>query len=120
MVESLYRKSAPARKACAPAWWERLSATSYRRFWRRVGDPDSVPKLATPEILTAGPIGSDGGACKSLNTIWPRVSLTVRELNVATLPIAIVWSRLSNPADALAALSAPAPREFGLFTSYRL
>ena len=53
MVESLYRKSIPVRKACAPDWCEKLSATSYSRFSRPVGEPESVPNAATPEMLTA-------------------------------------------------------------------
>ena len=34
-------------------------------FTRRVGLPDSVPNDATPAMLTAGPIGSVGGAFRS-------------------------------------------------------
>ena len=114
MVSSLYRKSTPARSACAPAWCERLSAISYSLFSRPVGEPESVPKDATPEMLTAGPIGSVGSACRLLWVNWPRVSLTVRGESVAMLLAATVWSVLSSPAEALAALSAPAPRELSL------
>src|SRR3954454_11924749 len=93
MVRSLYRKSAPNRSACAPAWCERLLATSYSRLSRAVGAPDCVPNDATPAMLTAGPTGSDGGAFRSLLVSWARVSLTVRGDNVAILLAARVWSR---------------------------
>ena len=43
-----------------------------------MGEPESVPKEATPEILTAGPIGSEGGAFRLLLVNCPRVSLTRR------------------------------------------
>ena len=56
------------------------------RFWRRVGLPDSVPKVATPAMLTAGPIGSVGSAFKSPETNCARVSLTVRGAMVHVLP----------------------------------
>ena len=44
---------------------QRLAAE--RLFFGRVGDVDDVPKVATPEIVTAGPTGSDGSAFRSLN-----------------------------------------------------
>ncbi len=75
-----------------------------------------MPKEATPEIVTAGPTGSVGGAARLLRVNCPRVSLTVPAESVATLLIATVWSVLSSPADALAAFSPPPPREFLLFT----
>jgi hypothetical protein len=84
---------------------------------RPVGDPDSVPKLATPAMETAGPTGSVGGASRLLDVNCPRVSLTVRSERVAMLPKATVWSVLSSPAEAEVVLSPPAPREFSLWTS---
>ena len=90
MVQSLYRKSTPARSACAPCWCERLSATSYSLFCRPVGEPESVPKVATPEIVTAGPTGSVGSALRLLCVNCPRVSLTVCGESVATLLTAMV------------------------------
>ena len=68
-------------------------------------------------MLTAGPMGSDGGACRLLCVNCPRVSLTSREESVAMLLTAIVWSVSSRSAEALAALKPPAPREFLLLTS---
>ena len=82
-----------------------------------MGEPESVPKEATPEMLTAGPIGSVGGACRLLWVNCPRVSFTMRDERVAMLLTAMVWSVLSRPADAVAALNAPAPRELLLWTS---
>ena len=120
MVTSLYRKFTPALSACAPVWCERLSTISYSLFRRPVGDPESVPKEATPEMLTAGPMGSVGSACRLLYVNWPRVSLTVRGESVAMLLTATVWSVLSRPAEAVTAFNAPAPRELLLWTSYRL
>ncbi len=89
MVSSLYRKSTPARSACAPAWCDRLSTTWYIVFRRPVGLPDSVPNDATPAMLTAGPIGSVGGAFRSLYANCARVSLTVRGESVQVLPKAM-------------------------------
>src|SRR5262249_23994716 len=89
-------------------------------FRRAVGEPDSVPNVATPEMLTAGPTGSVGGACRLLKVTCPRVSCTVRGESVNILLTAIVWSRLSTPADAETAFRAPAPRVLPLWTSYRL
>ena len=48
----------------------------------RVGLPESVPNDATPEMLTAGPIGSVGGALRSPYANWARVSFTVRDDSV--------------------------------------
>src|SRR5471030_74362 len=118
MVSSLYSTSTPTRSACAPAWCDRLSTNSYSLFCRRVGLPESVPNDATPEMLTAGPMGSVGGALRSLNAYCARVSFTVRDESVSVLLNASVRSTLSSPADALGALSAPAPRELPDVTSY--
>ena len=71
-------------------------------FSRAVGEPESVPNDATPEMLTAGPIGSVGSACRLLCVNWPRVSFTVRGESVTMLLTATVWSVLSRPAEALA------------------
>src|ERR1041385_9448929 len=111
MVSSLYKNSVPKRIACAPDRYDRLSTISYNVLRRPVGDPESVPNEAIPEMLTAGPIGSAGRAFRSLCVNWPRVSLTRRGESVATLLTAIVWSVSSKPAEALAALRPPAPRE---------
>src|SRR3954469_17472844 len=104
--------STPARSACAPAWCERLSTSWYIVLTRRVGLPDAVPNAATPAMVTAGPVGSVGGASRSLCAICARVSLTVFDDNVQVLPNASEWSPLASPVDALGALSAPTPREF--------
>ena len=87
-------------------------------FCRRVGLPDNVPNVATPEMLTAGPIGSVGGALRSLNVNCARVSFTVRGESVIVLLNAAVRSTFSSPADAVAVLSPPAPREFADVTLY--
>jgi hypothetical protein len=55
-----------------------------------VGDPDAVPNVATPDMLTAGPRGSLAGAARLLRVYWARVSLTVRGVSVRMLPMAIV------------------------------
>ena len=89
-------------------------------FTRRVGLPESVPNDATPEMLTAGPIGSLGGAFRSPYAICARVSFTVREESVIVLLNATVWSMLSSAADADGALIPPAPRELSDVTSYTL
>jgi len=85
MVSSLYRKSTPARSACAPRWCEMLSTTSYIVFNRKVGLLEKVPNVATPAMLTDGPIGSVDGAFRSPREICARVSLTVREDSVMVL-----------------------------------
>src|SRR4029077_10904669 len=120
MTLSLYSTSTPARSACAPAWCERLSASSYSLFSRRVGLPDNVPNDATPEMATAGPNGSVGGALRSLNANCARVSFTVRDDRLMVLLTASVRSMLSRAAEALGALSAPAPRELSEVTLYWL
>ncbi len=68
---------------------------------RAVGEADSVPKVATPEMLTAGPTGSLTGASRSLSVNWPRVSLTVTGVSVAMLLTVMLWSRSCRPAAAL-------------------
>src|SRR6185437_15554199 len=108
--------SVPMRMAWAPAWYEKLSTTWPIRFSRAVGDPESVPKEATPAMLTAGPMGSDGGAFKSLFQNWARVSFTARGDRVKTLLSAKIWSVSARFAEAVDALSPPAPREFTLVT----
>src|SRR4051794_27019662 len=85
ILSSFQRKSVPALNACAPAWCVRLLTTWYRLFTRRVGLPELVPKDATPAMLTAGPIGSDGGAFRSPCTNCARVSSTVRADSVHVL-----------------------------------
>ncbi len=71
-------------------------------------------------MLTAGPIGSEGGASKVLLQNCPRVSFTSRGENVATLLNARTWSVSYRLAEAVGALSPPAPREFWLLTLYKL
>src|SRR3972149_11383648 len=78
MRSALYRKSAPALKAWTPAWYDRLLTTWYIRFTRPVGLLESLPKEATPAMLTAGPIGSVGGACRLLCATCARDSRSVR------------------------------------------
>ena len=56
-----------------------MSTTWNSVFCRRTGLLDSVPNDATPAMLTAGPIGSLGGACRSLRVTCARISLTVRD-----------------------------------------
>src|SRR4051794_20960697 len=101
--------SAPARIACAPDCQEKLSTSCASRFFLPVGEPESVPKDATPEMDTAGPIASDGGASNALFQNWPRVSFTARGDRVDTLLTATTWSVLSRLADAAEALMPPAP-----------
>ena len=77
------------------------------RQWRRV----AAPKLATPEIPTAGPTVSLMGAPRRLRVNWPRSSLSVRLLTVVTLLTSIVWSRASRPEPRLTAFRPPTVRE---------
>src|SRR5947208_15777653 len=65
IASELYKTSTPARTAWPPTWRDRLSTSSYILFNRRVGAPDNVPKVATPAMVTAGPIESLGGAFRS-------------------------------------------------------
>ncbi len=120
MVSLLCRKSAPTRIAWAPRWCEMLSTTWNIAFLRSWGLTDSVPNVATPAMLTAGPIGSVDGALRSLYVNCARVSLTVRGDSVQVLLTAAAWSTLSSPADADGALRPPAPRAFSDVMSYRL
>ena len=48
-------------------------------------------------MLTAGPIGSVGGACRSLWVNCARVSLTVRDASVSVLLTAMAWSTVVEP-----------------------
>ena len=59
-----------------------------------------MPNVATPAMLTAGPIGSDGGASRSPRANCARVSSTVRGDRISVLPTAKVWSTLSRLDDA--------------------
>src|SRR5688572_17646120 len=87
---------------------------------RAVGENVAVPKLATPEMLTAGPVASFTGAARRLRVNCQRASLIVRAVSVETrLPVS-VWSRFPRPVPRLTALSPPALREFGEDASYRL
>src|SRR5262245_14146522 len=97
-----------------------LSTTSTIRLTRRVGLPDSVPKAATPAMLTAGPMGSVGAAFKSPKANWNLVSFTVRGDSVRVLLNAIERSALSRSAAAEGVFVPPAPRELGEVTSYWL
>src|SRR5581483_572888 len=118
MLSSLNRTSTPVLSACDPTWCDRLSTTSYNWFCRRVGLPESVPNDAIPEIDTAGPIGSLGGAFRSLRVNCARVSFTVVDERLHVLLNPTVCSTLSRPADAVDALKPPAPREFCEVTLY--
>ena len=117
MVSSLKRKSTPARSACAPARCDRLLTAWYSVFSRLVGLLEKVPKVATPAIVTCGPIWSVEYACRSPWAICTRVSLTVFEEIVQTLLIAIEWSRLSSPVDPDGAFRLPTPRALSEVTS---
>ena len=55
-----------------------------------VGEPESVPKEATPEMLTAGRWDRSAGACRLLFVNCPRVSFTMRGESVAMLLTATV------------------------------
>ena len=57
---------------------------------RAVGLPEVVPNDATPAMLTAGPIGSVGGAARSPCANCARVSSTVRGESVSVLLTATV------------------------------
>src|SRR6516162_610525 len=111
MASSLNRKSRPARRACGPAWCERLSTTSNILLSRPVGLPESVPNDATPAMLIAGPTGSVGSAFRWLYVNCARVSLTVVGDSVQILAADSALSLLSRPADADEVAMPPAPRE---------
>jgi hypothetical protein len=72
-----------------------------------VGEKVAVPKLATPEMFTAGPTVSLTGAAKRPSVYWMRVSLMVRDETVATLLAVIVWSRLFSAVPRLTAFNPP-------------
>ena len=59
-----------------------------------MGEAESVPKDAMPEMLTAGPMGSLTGAWRLLLVNWPRVSFTVRGLMVKMLLTAMVLNKV--------------------------
>jgi len=65
-------------------------------FERPCGLDGKVPNDATPAMLTAGPMGSVGGASRSEWVNCARVSLTVRDPIVSVLPNARAWSLLSE------------------------
>jgi len=66
MVRSLNRKSVPTRSACGSCLMRNVIDNLVELSWRPVGDPESVPNDATPEMLTAGPTESVAGALRSL------------------------------------------------------
>ena len=70
-----------------------------------------MPKLATPEMFTAGPTWSLTGASSLLRVYWKRASLIERVDSVARLLTAIVWSRLFTFVPRLTELSPPTVRE---------
>jgi hypothetical protein len=67
------RKSAPTFSECAPRPAERLSSASKVSRSRAVGEKVAVPKLAAPEMLTAGPVPSLTGALSRLRADVARV-----------------------------------------------
>ena len=90
-MSSLYRKSTPARSACAPGLVRQVvDDLVHLVHARRSGCPTACRTTATPAMLTAGPIGSVGGAFRSLYANCARVSLTVRGDSVSVLLTAIV------------------------------
>ena len=81
----------PRRRA---ARGRRAAATGCSTTWnivlsRPCGLRESVPNVATPAMLTAGPTWSDGSACRSLCVNCARVSFTVRVPSVSVLLKAI-------------------------------
>ena len=66
MLTRSSRKFAPTLSACAPRSVETFSTSSKVSRSRAVGDVVAVPKLATPEMLTAGPASSLTGAARRL------------------------------------------------------
>jgi hypothetical protein len=79
---------------------------------------DDVPNDATPEMLTPGPMRSDGGAVKdgcrqTARAIRAPCAAPAR----ARYPAAAVWSALSRPADADGVAVPPARGAFRLATS---
>ena len=74
MVSPFHRKSAPVFSRWAPRCSTRLSAISTRSFVRAVGDEENRPNEATPEMVTAGPISSLGGADSASRVYCARVS----------------------------------------------
>src|SRR5688572_26844257 len=112
MTSSLNRKSTPARNECAPCTIVRLLTTCDRRLTRPVGELEDVPNCATPAMLTAGPIGSEGGALRRLCANCARVSNSTVGETTKVLPSASDWSVLVSAAEADGALKPPAPLEF--------
>ena len=66
-------------------------------------------------MLTAGPMGSEGGACQiAVGELRRGFRSPGADDSVAILLAATVWSVSSRFADAVGALSPPAPRELML------
>ena len=107
----------PTRRACAPAWCERLSTTSYSLFTRPVGEPESVPKEATPEMLTAGPMRIAGRRFQVAVGKLPACFIDRSRGQSHHVADREVWSLLSRSEEAVGALRAPAPRELLALTS---
>jgi hypothetical protein len=78
---------------------------------RAVGENVAVPKLATPLMLTAGPVASLTGASSRLRVNWKRISLRVRLSSVETRPAATVWSRFLRAVPRLKVFVPPTLRE---------
>ncbi len=77
MQTRLYSTSAPALNRCVARCKVSVSVTWTTSALRPVGDDVDVPKFATPEIDTAGPIGSLTGAASRLCMYCTRASLIV-------------------------------------------
>ena len=84
---------------------------------RAVGEVVAVPKLATPEMVTAGPTRSLAGASRRLRVTWARVSLIALAESTHRLLRASVWSVLSRLVPRLTSFSPPALRALSLLTS---
>ena len=82
-----------------------------------MGEKVAVPKLATPEMFTAGPTSSLTGAPNRLCVYWTRISLMVRDEIVVTLLAVMVWSRLFSAVPRLTAFNPPTFRALMLSIS---
>jgi hypothetical protein len=84
---------------------------------RAVGEDVKVPRLATPEIDTAGPVRSFGAARRLLRAHCPRRSFSQEDDSARVQVAASAWSVLRSAVPRVVAFNPPTPRALGLSTS---
>ena len=84
---------------------------------RAVGENVATAKFAAPEMFTAGPTRSLGGASSRLHVSWSRVSFSVRADRFTIGFTARVWSRSTSAVPRLSSLIPPTFRALSLVMS---